>query len=35
MKLRIPFLKKTKNEPLADSMTETPEKADPVAELSR
>ena len=35
MKLRIPFLKKTKNEPLADSMTEAPEKMDPVAELSK
>ena len=35
MKLRIPFLKKTKNEPLADPMTEASEKEDPVAELSR
>ena len=35
MKLRIPFLKKTKNEPLAESMTAAPEKEDSVAELSR
>ena len=35
MKLRIPFLKKIKNEPLADTMTEAPERDDPVVELSK